>query len=226
MNTQDIIVTLALSAPGFLTAIVFHEWAHAFCAKKFGDDTAEKMGRLTLNPTAHYDLFGTIIFPLICVSLGATAIGWAKPVPIDTRNFKQYKKGVFWVSFAGPLSNIVLAFLGSFFQVFLLLKVPDWEYTAILSKMLSYLIMINVVIGVFNLIPLPPLDGSRMLTPFLSYNATIRYQRVAQYTPFIFLGIMALSFVGIHVLSFIFLPAYWLVDQLRFLFFQLLQLIG
>jgi Zn-dependent protease len=225
MNTQEIIVTLALSAPGFLTAIVFHEWAHAFTAKKFGDDTADRMGRLTLNPMAHYDLFGTVLFPLICVSLGATAIGWAKPVPIDTRNFKQYKKGVFWVSFAGPLSNMVLAFLGSFFQVFLLLKFPEWEYTAILAKMLSYLIMINVVIGVFNLIPLPPLDGSRMLIPFLSFNATRKYEQLAQYTPYIFLGIMALSFMGIHVLSVIFIPAYWVVDQLRLFFFQILQLI-
>jgi len=225
MNTQEIIVTLALSAPGFLTAIVFHEWAHAFTAKKFGDDTADRMGRLTLNPMAHYDLFGTVLFPLICVSLGATAIGWAKPVPIDTRNFKQYKKGVFWVSFAGPLSNMILAFLGSFLQVFLLLKFPGWEYTAILAKMLSYLIMINVVIGVFNLIPLPPLDGSRMLIPFLSFNATRKYEQLAQYTPYIFLGIMALSLMGIHVLSVIFIPAYWVVDQLRLFFFHILQLI-
>ncbi len=225
MNTQEIIVTLALSAPGFLTAIVFHEWAHAFSAKKFGDDTADRMGRLTLNPMAHYDLFGTVLFPLICVSLGATAIGWAKPVPIDARKFKNYKKGVFWVSFAGPLSNMVLAFLGSFFQVFLLLKFPEWEYTAILVKMLSYLIMINVVIGVFNLIPLPPLDGSRMLVPFLSYNTTRKYEQLAQYTPYIFLGIMVLSFMGIHILSVVFIPAYWVVDQLRLFFFHVLQLI-
>lgn len=225
MNTQDIIVTLALSAPGFLTAIVFHEWAHAFSAKIFGDDTADRMGRLTLNPMAHYDLFGTVIFPLICVSLGATAIGWAKPVPIDARKFKQYKKGVFWVSFAGPLSNMILAFLGSFFQVLLLLKFSDWEYTSILAKMLSYLIMINVVIGVFNLIPLPPLDGSRMLVPFLSYNATKKYEQLAQYTPYIFLGIMVLSLMGVHLLSVVFIPAYWVVDQLRVFFFHLLQLI-
>ncbi len=224
MDIQSFIVSLALSAPGFLSAIVFHEWAHAYSAKKFGDDTADRLGRLTLNPAAHYDMFGTVIFPLICVSLGATAIGWAKPVPIDARKFKNYKQGIFWVSFAGPLSNLILAVVGSFFQVLLAYKFSDWEYSAILIKMLSYLIMINVVIGVFNLIPLPPLDGSRMLVPFLSYNATRKYEQVAQYTPYLFLGILALSFMGIHILSVVFLPAYWVVDQLRFLFVQLLYL--
>lgn len=222
MDIQNFVVALALSAPGFLSAIVFHEWAHAYSAKKFGDDTADRMGRLTLNPLAHYDMFGTVIFPLICITLGATAIGWAKPVPIDARKFKNYKKGIFWVSFAGPLSNLILAFAGSFFQVLLAYKFADWEYSPILIKMLAYLIMINVVIGVFNLIPLPPLDGSRMLVPFLSYEATRKYEKMAQYTPYIFLGILALSFMGIHILSVVFLPAYWLVDQLRFLFVQLL----
>lgn len=224
MDTQNFIVTLALSLPGFLSAIVIHEWAHAYSAKLFGDNTAERLGRLTLNPMAHYDLFGTVIFPLICVSLGATAIGWAKPVPIDTRNFKKYKQGVFWVSFAGPLSNMILATLGSFFQVLIMLKFGDWEYAAIMERMLAYLIMINIVIGVFNLIPLPPLDGSRMLVPFLSFEATRKYEQLAQYTPYIFLGILALSFMGIHILSFVFLPAYWLVDHLRLFFFYFLQM--
>ena len=224
MDTQNFIVTLALSAPGFLSAIVFHEWAHAYMARYFGDNTADRLGRVTLNPLAHYDMFGTVIFPLICVALGATAIGWAKPVPIDTRNFKNYKKGIFWVSFAGPLSNVFLAILGSFLQVLLVLKFLDWSYTPILAKMLSYAVMINIVIGVFNLIPLPPLDGSRMLVPFLSHQNTRKYEALAQYTPYIFLGIMALSMVGIHILSFIFIPAYWLVDWLRIFFIQIIQL--
>lgn len=221
MDFQNLIVMLALSAPGFLSAIVFHEWAHAYVAKIFGDDTAEKMGRLTLNPGAHYDMFGTVIFPLLCVSFGATAIGWAKPVPIDARNFKQYKKGIFWVSFAGPLSNIILAILGSFTQVLLYVKFQNFEYQMILMNMLSYLVMINVVIGVFNLIPLPPLDGSRMLVPFLSPSAARKFEELSQYTPFIFLGIMALSLMGINLLSVVFLPAYWLVENLRG-FFEIL----
>ena len=112
---EDIIYRIATSLPGFLLAIVFHEAAHAFIALKFGDPTAKLGGRLSLNPSVHYDLWGTVIMPLMFVILGWGIFGYAKPVPVDTRNFKNVKSGIFWVSFAGPLANILLAIVSSFF---------------------------------------------------------------------------------------------------------------
>lgn len=223
MDINQIITALALSAPGFLIAIVIHEWAHGYVAWKFGDDTAYRSGRVTLNPAAHYDLMGTIIFPLLGVLIGFAAVGWARPVPINASKMKPIRQGIFWVSFAGPLSNFVIGFVSAFLFALLSTRFLDWSYTPVLAKMLSYSVMINFFIGAFNLLPLPPLDGARMVSSFLSYEAARRYEEFGQITPYIFLGLMILSFAGIHILSYILFPAQWLVQLSMMFFVQVLS---
>lgn len=223
MNVEAIILKIAESLPGFLLAIVAHEWAHGYIAKKFGDDTAEKSGRLTLNPAAHIDPMGTVIFPLIGVTMGWMVIGWAKPVPVDVRNFKNYKKGIFWVSFAGPLTNFILGTISSLMYAIIAIYVPQtFGYYEITLNMLRYSIFINFLLGVFNLIPLPPLDGSRMVSAFLKGEALRKYEEVARYTPMIFLVIIALSFMGISTLGRILAPATIIGQKLTMYFLYLL----
>src|SRR3989344_3915841 len=124
MNAAEIVQKIAIVYPALLIALVLHEYAHAWVAKRYGDETSAWSGRLTLNPAAHIDLFGTIIFPLIGIALGGFIFGWAKPVPIEPRNFRDYRSGLFWVSFAGPLSNILLGFFFAFVMVAFYSYVP------------------------------------------------------------------------------------------------------
>ncbi len=180
---EDIILRLCVSLPVFLFAIVVHEASHAYMALRFGDSTAQSMGRLTLNPIAHYDLVGTIIFPLVGVLLGGSMFGWAKPVPVDARRFKNMRSGIFWVSFAGPLSNIILAIISSFLYAFMLSKVAtSFYFHDVFSQMLLQSVYINVILAVFNLIPFPPLDGSKMVSSFLDYETSRKYEDLARFS--------------------------------------------
>lgn len=223
MDIQQIIFNIAQSAPGFLLAIVAHEWAHGYIAYKFGDETAKNEGRLTFNPGAHVDPMGTIIFPLIGVVLGWAVIGWARPVPVDPRRFKDIRKGIFWVSFAGPLANFTLGFISSLLYALVATKIShNFGYYEIILKMLSYSIFINFLLGVFNLIPLPPLDGSRMVSSFLKGEMLRKYEDFARYTPMIFLVIISLSMMGISTLGRILAPAAMIGNKLTMYFLYLL----
>ncbi|EQC52021.1 peptidase, M50 family [Bacteriovorax sp. DB6_IX] len=183
MEISRIINILSLAAPGFLLAIVCHEAGHALMAKKYGDDTAERMGRLTLNPAVHYDLIGTIIFPMVGIVLGGVPFGWAKPVPVDPRRFKNMKSGIFWVSFAGPLANILLMVLSAFLFALVYTQVPGtFELRKQFLGMLEYSVFINILLAVFNLIPFPPLDGSKMVSTFLDYETARKYEALQNYT--------------------------------------------
>ncbi len=172
LSGQISIVSILLTIPGVLLAITFHEFAHAYVADKLGDDTPRRQGRLNLNPLSHIDPFG--IFMLIFAH-----IGWGKPVQINPRNFDRKMSASACealVAFAGPLMNFILSIalsiifyaIGTFFSGLL-----DITVGKTIMTMLQYAIIVNVGLGVFNLIPLPPLDGSKILKNFLPYNAKV-----------------------------------------------------
>ena len=162
---------LLLSAPGVLIAITFHEFAHGYAAYKLGDDTAKNQGRLSLNPLAHLDPIGTLM-------LLVAGFGWGKPVEVEPRNYTRkisMEKGEAIVSLAGPLMNFILAIIFTLIYC-AIYKFADLTFKistigTIIIALLQYTISINIGLGVFNLIPLPPLDGSKIIMPFLPYKA-------------------------------------------------------
>ena len=167
-NFADIVQRVALFFPCFLFALTFHEFSHAWVARFFGDNTAEWSGRLTLNPLAHLDPIGTVLFPLINMITGVPLIGWAKPVPIDARNFRRYRTAQFWVSAAGPLSNFLLGFLGALALATTHYLVPEsYEHKRTILFVAVSFIEMNFALGLFNLLPIPPLDGSQILLSLL-----------------------------------------------------------
>jgi Zn-dependent protease len=226
MNIQEIVFSIAQALPGFLLAVVTHEAAHAWMALRFGDRTAQMAGRLSLNPAVHYDLWGTVLFPLFAAVSGFAVIGWAKPVPVDIRNFREMKRGIFWVSFAGPLSNFILGTLSALLVAVVATKVStDFAYYSIVLGMLKYSVFINFILGGFNLIPLPPLDGSRMLSVFLKGETLRKYESIAAYTPMIFLGALALSFMGIPTIGYLLAPVQYLAQYMTYFFYMLMSMI-
>ncbi|HXH74037.1 MAG TPA: site-2 protease family protein [Bacteriovoracaceae bacterium] len=225
---SSILFNIAQSMPGFLLAIVVHEAAHAWVANKFGDATAKNEGRMTLNPAAHYDPWGTIFLPLLGAITGGFIIGYARPVPVEARNFKNWRQGLFWVSFAGPLSNILLGCFLAIIAALIITQVsPEWEFYEISIKMLSYAVGFNFILVFFNLIPLPPLDGSKMVSSFLKGEALRKYDDLARYTPIILIVVLALSWLNIfHILGYIFMPANWVANFLMFSFIDIFGGIG
>ncbi|MDA8065011.1 MAG: site-2 protease family protein [Thermaerobacter sp.] len=162
---RDPLLNLLLMLPGMLLALTLHELAHGLVADHLGDPTARYAGRLTLNPLRHLDPLGTILLLVV-------GFGWAKPVPVDPRNFANRRGGMAAVGLAGPLTNFLLAFVLSFPLVYLQLAAGS----ALLERMLSFAVIINVLLGIFNLLPVPPLDGSRILPAFLSPRAAYAYE--------------------------------------------------
>ena len=155
-----------------LVAIPFHECGHALAAWLLGDDTAKRQGRLSLNPFVHFDLLGTL-----CMVFAG--VGWAKPVSTDPRNFKNPKWGMALTALAGPAANLLLAYLGMVAWKILYYWAPTTMITIFAARFLQYLVMMDVGLAVFNLIPIPPLDGSKVLFSLLpdrAYNAMLRYE--------------------------------------------------
>lgn len=193
-SMEDILLRIFVQAPGFLLAIVIHEAAHAYVAYRNGDDTAKRYGRLTLNPMAHIDIVGTVVFPLVCALIGGVIFGWAKPVPINTGNFKKIRKSIFWVSFAGPGANLILALVSAFLlSLWIVSSTPDFYLFSPIKDILHHMVIINIILAVFNLIPFPPLDGSKMVSSFLSYEAVLKYESLGRYS---FLFFIALMYTG------------------------------
>ncbi|RPJ79128.1 MAG: site-2 protease family protein, partial [Alphaproteobacteria bacterium] len=164
------------------------------------------------------DLVGTIIFPLIGAMMGGAMFGWAKPVPVDSRRFKNIRSGIFWVSFAGPLANIILMIFSAILFAVMVTKVsPDFSFHQIFSEMLKQSLWINVLLAVFNLIPFPPLDGSKMVSAMLDYNQARKFEELQRFS-FLFLFILILT----PALSYIMAPAIWFSNLLVNIFIHLL----
>ena len=207
----------------FVMAIVFHEVAHALVAKKHGDYTADKLGRLTLNPIPHIDPIGTLLFPVINMLTGLNILfGWAKPVPVDYNRLKPYRRGLFLVSLAGPAANLVLGFLAALFLVLITALCPPTFYLYEPLRGMAYVgISINYALALFNLIPLPPLDGSKMVEAFLSYNQTRKFEQLQNYSFFILLGLLWSG--ALNILS---IPITFLSNQSIGIWVSLLEKIG
>ena len=197
-SKESLLITL-VTLPAILIAITFHEFAHAFAADKLGDDTPRSQGRLTLNPLAHIDPVG---FALLIVA----GFGWGKPVQINPTRFKRnitMSKGEAIVSIAGPLMNFILAIITAIFMALMFKynwfsNVQGKVYWLIVIFLLE-VVLINVGLGVFNLIPLPPLDGSKILSNFLPYNARSWFEKNSQIFYIVFVVIWMTGIAGLII---------------------------
>ena len=181
-----------------LFAISIHESAHAWMANKFGDPTAKNQGRITLNPIAHIDLIGTIIFPVLLAIAGAPVFGWAKPVMVNPYNLRDPRRANIFISAAGPGSNIISAFVG--IVLFLILKNMGvvgrgaGSGIDILLYIFFFFIVINIYLAIFNLIPIPPLDGSGIIEGVLKGEALYNYQKIK---PYGFIILLIIIYIGV-----------------------------
>ena len=188
---------LLISLPVLIFSVVVHEVAHAYVARSQGDNTAFMLGRITLNPVPHLDPLGSVLLPGIMALTGGPILGWAKPVPVNPRNFRDYKRGDILVSLAGVASNLALA------VVFTLLlaatlgaarALPDgMRAWAVLGAMFQAGIYINLLLALFNLIPIPPLDGSHVMVYLLPVRLAVKYRELGRYGMLI---LFALLFLG------------------------------
>lgn len=169
-----------IKIPVLLFAITIHEYAHGRAALALGDPTAKRMGRLSFNPLSHLDILGAICLFLF-------NFGWAKPVPVDSRYFKNMRRDVIIMALAGPAANLGAAFIAGLLIRFFMLPLE------IYLQMLLWLILLNIGLGLFNLLPLPPLDGSHVLENLLPPGAAQKYHEYGRYGPFILIGIVLLD---------------------------------
>lgn len=210
---MEIIVLL----PVLFFSIILHEFAHGYVAYRMGDDTAYMSGRLTLNPISHVDLIGTIAVPAVCWLFGWPLFGWAKPVPVNPMRLPSPHKDMGKVAFAGPACNLILATLCALFlKLTVVFQAQLGQHMVIsLAHILQYGVFVNVFLAVFNLIPIPPLDGGRVLTALLPLSAAVKYDRfVGRYGMWI---VFALILTGV-VKYLIFPPTAFIVSVLAKIF--------
>lgn len=196
MDITEALSKLLLSMPLLILSLSVHEAAHAITALYYGDTTARDLGRVTLNPLAHIDLIGTIIIPVFAVfSFGFALIGWAKPVPVNPLNLRNYRRDHSMVALAGPVSNILLSFV--FLIGFIVISLVELNNTGVyefLYKLMYYGIYVNIALAVFNMLPIPPLDGSHVLSYFLPPHLAESYSRLGVYGFIILLVLINIPF--------------------------------
>jgi Zn-dependent protease len=193
MGSFDL-TTVLLALPVLLLSLTAHEWGHAWVALKQGDDTAYMLGRVTMNPMAHLDWVGTIIFPAIAIGSGMPLLGWAKPVPVNPRKYRNYVRGDVLVSIAGVCMNAILAvsFAVVLFAIAAATRSMESppQTASILFQMAYYGVMANVGLIVFNLLPIPPLDGSHVMYHLLPPRLGQQYRNLYPYGMFILWGLV------------------------------------
>lgn len=205
---MDRFIDLILSIPGLLLALTFHEFAHGYVAYRMGDNTAKYQGRLSLNPIHHMDIIGTLCLLFF-------RFGWAKPVPVNQNNFYDRKKGIIFVSLAGPFANFILAFI-----CYVILKLISPYY--LMSKIASFFVEIlasavgmNIGLMIFNLIPIPPLDGSKVLMEFLPYDVRYKMYNLERYSSILLLILLYTGIIS-PILGFVGDKILWLFDTITF----------
>jgi Zn-dependent protease len=215
---QSTLTNILLTIPVLLFALVAHEWAHAYAALKQGDPTAYELGRLTFNPIKHIDPFMTIILPVVMLiaSHGQIALGGAKPCPVNPRNFRNFKRGDIIVSLAGVTMNLLLAVLSAalFFVFGVIGQALPANAASILwvvQRMLEISVTYNVLLLFFNLIPIPPLDGSHVLAHFLPPAIALQYTRISRYGLLILVGLL---YFGGGILNVLLSPVALMVQAL------------
>jgi Zn-dependent protease len=192
VDPYNVIIRIAINAIPLIFAITLHEAAHGYVARMHGDNTAYMMGRVTLNPAKHIDPIGTIVFPLISLVLGGIFFGWAKPVPVNFGNLRHPKRDMFWVAAAGPGSNIVQALVWA-----VVAKLIDMSGSSSGVAEFWFAVSIagiswNVILAIFNLFPILPLDGGRIVTSLLPSRLAYKYSRLEPYGMPILIGLIVL----------------------------------
>lgn len=200
MDIKTYILGLLLSIPGLVIALSLHEFAHGYAAYLMGDNTAKYNGRLSLNPFSHLDPVGTLCLFLF-------RFGWAKPVPINPYNFNRRRSGIIIVSLAGPFMNFIVALISAFLLEIIIRYMPLGSLKDFLYYIVYYTIVLNVGLMCFNLIPIPPLDGSKVLAEILPYRYRNAFYEIERYSSFILMALLftnALSPVLSTMRSFVF----------------------
>lgn len=187
---NDVLSGIAVWALPVILAVTLHEAAHGYAARAMGDDTAERMGRISLNPLRHVDPFGTVILPALLLVVGGVMFGWAKPVPVDFSRLRPLRLGMVVVAAAGPAINLLMAAL-AVIGFWLIPFVPDPAQLWLFEN-LKNAVYINLLLAVFNMLPIPPLDGGRVLTGLLPWPLAVRLARLERFGILLVLGFLFL----------------------------------
>lgn len=210
MDYFEVAAKLAIYFVPFLFSLCFHEYAHGWVAKLRGDNTAQMMGRLTMNPIAHMDMVGTLMLPVLAILFNSPIFfGWAKPVPVNSRNLKNPRTDMFWVALAGPMSNILLAIVAAVVLALAASQLRTTEYFTTIVSLLRLFVGMNLFLAFFNLIPLNPLDGGKVIARFLPASVNYKLEQNEQMTSIILM--ILILFGG---LSFLAYPVQWISDFL------------